>query len=146
MGGGGGLQSYYAAKLKKFTYISYMRFVLKSVRLNFFTFLVQFAKFWKASLASPCPSVRPHGTTRLPLEGVSWNLIRVFFENLFRKFKFHYHLTRITGNLYKDQYKSMAISCLVLRRMKNVSNRIAEKIKTHIWHSCLLLKIVPVMK
>ena len=31
---------------------------------------------------SVCPSVRPHGTTRLPLGGFSWNLI---FEDFFLK-------------------------------------------------------------
>ena len=28
---------------------------------------------------SACPSVRPHGTTRLPLDGFSWNLIFAYF-------------------------------------------------------------------
>ena len=35
---------------------------------------------------SACPSVRPHGTTRLPRDGFSLNLMRVFFEILSRKF------------------------------------------------------------
>jgi len=35
------------------------------------------------------PSAGPHGTTRLPLDGFSWNLIWAFFENGSRKFKFH---------------------------------------------------------
>jgi hypothetical protein len=43
-------------------------------------------------------SVRPHGTTRLPLDGFSLNLLfEYLFENLSRKSKFHYNLTRITG-------------------------------------------------
>jgi len=36
-----------------------------------------------------CPSVRPRGTTRLPLNGFSLNFIRVFFQNLPRKSKFN---------------------------------------------------------
>jgi hypothetical protein len=33
--------------------------------------------------------------------GFSWNfVISIFFENLSRKFKFHYNLTRITGRLH----------------------------------------------
>jgi hypothetical protein len=28
-----------------------------------------------SSCLSVCPSVRPHGTTRLPLDGFSWNLV-----------------------------------------------------------------------
>jgi hypothetical protein len=31
-----------------------------------------------SSVMSVSPRVRPHGTTRLPLDGFSWNLIRVF--------------------------------------------------------------------
>jgi len=34
-------------------------------------------------------SVRPNGTTRLSLDGFSWDLIWVFFENLSRKFEFN---------------------------------------------------------
>jgi hypothetical protein len=60
-----------------------------------------FAKWRKATVSfvmsvclSVCPpvlpSVRPHGTTRLPLDAFSCNLIsEYFFENLSRKFKFH---------------------------------------------------------
>jgi len=33
-------------------------------------------------------SVLPHGNTRPPLNGFSWNLVSVFVENLSRKFKF----------------------------------------------------------
>jgi len=39
------------------------------------------------------------GTTQLPLDRFSLNLI-FFFENLLRKFKFDYNLTRITGTLH----------------------------------------------
>jgi len=35
----------------------------------------------KRILASPCPSVRPHGKPRLPLDGFSWNVV---FEYLFK--------------------------------------------------------------
>jgi len=42
--------------------------------------------------------IRPHGTTRLPMDGFSWNLLfEYLFENLSRKSKLHYNLTRITG-------------------------------------------------
>jgi len=43
-------------------------------------FLGAFTKLWKATVSfvrSVCLSVsvhRPHGTTRLPLDGFSWNL------------------------------------------------------------------------
>jgi preprotein translocase subunit Sec63 len=48
--------------------------------------------------------------------------IRVFFLNL----------TRVTGTSNKDQCLFVIISLSALLRMRNVSNRIIEKIKTHI--------------
>jgi hypothetical protein len=46
----------------------------------------------KRLLASSCVSVRPHGTTRLPLDGFSWSLIFIFpncVENIEVSLKFH---------------------------------------------------------
>jgi hypothetical protein len=44
-----------------------------------------------------CPSGRPHVTTRLPSGRIFMKFdIRAFFENLWRKFKFNWNLTRIT--------------------------------------------------
>jgi hypothetical protein len=55
-----------------------------------------------------CPSVRPHWTIWLPMNGLSWNLIsEYFFESLSRKFKFHKKPTRITCSLLDDQYTFM---------------------------------------
>ena len=52
------------------------------------TSLGAFAKLRKATI-NFVMSVRPHGTTRLPLERLSWNLrFWVFFENMSRKIKF----------------------------------------------------------
>jgi hypothetical protein len=57
-------------------------------------FLGAFAKLRKPTISfvmSVRLSVRPHGTTRLPLYGVTRNLIRIsgLFENLPRKFECH---------------------------------------------------------
>ena len=41
--------------------------------------------FEKQLLASPCLSVRPRGTSRLPLDGFSLNLIFVYFSKIFRE-------------------------------------------------------------
>ena len=46
-------------------------------------------------------SVCPNGTTRLPLNGLSRNLICVIFDNLARKFKANENLKRITGYLHE---------------------------------------------
>jgi hypothetical protein len=54
-----------------------------------------FAKLQKVTTSfvlSVCLSVCPYGTTWLPLEGFSWNLISVLFRTLLRKFQFHWNL------------------------------------------------------
>ena len=71
-------------------------------------------------------SVRPHETTWLPLDGFQLNSIRVFFDILSRKFKFHYNLIR-TSTLYKDLLTFMIISHSVLIRMKNISDKLRRK-------------------
>jgi len=47
----------------------------------------------------------------------------VFFENLSRKFKFHWNPTRITFTLYEDRYSFMLVSPSVLLRMRNISEK-----------------------
>ena len=53
--------------------------------------------------------------------------IWVFFANLWRKFKFHQNLTRITGTLLEDQYTVFIISHSFLLRMRNVSHKMVER-------------------
>jgi hypothetical protein len=55
----------------------------------------------------------------------------VFFENLPRKSKFLAHLTRILGTLHENQNIYFIVSRSVLLRMRNVSAKGVEKIKTH---------------
>jgi len=57
--------------------------------------------------------------------------IPVVFENLSRKFKFRYNLTRITGALHRHLCTFMTASLRIILRMRNVSDRFVEKIKTH---------------
>jgi len=69
-------------------------------------------------------SVRPHGTTRLPLEGFSWNLIfKYFFKNISRVLKFYLNLSRINDTLHEDQYTFLIISRPVLPTMRNISDK-----------------------
>ena len=50
-------------------------------------------------------SVRPQGTTWLPMDG-----LHLFSENLSRKFKFHWNATKITGNLHECQFDHISLS------------------------------------
>ena len=78
------------------------------------------------------PSVCPS----LPLVGFSANSIfEYFFENMSRKIKIHYNLTRITNTLHGDQHTFLNISRSVRLRMRDVSDKLAEKIKTRILYS-----------
>jgi hypothetical protein len=85
------------------------------------SFLGAFAKLGKATV-SFVMSVHRHGSTWLPLDGFSWE-IWAFFENLSRKFKFHWNLTKITGTSHEDQCTCLIIYRPVLLRMRNVSNK-----------------------
>ena len=68
-----------------------------------------------------------------------------FYLSAFRKSeeKINWNPTRITDTLHKDQHTPLIISPSVLLRMRRVSDKFAEKIKTHILYliffkSCLL--------
>jgi len=55
----------------------------------------------------------------------------IIFENL-STFRFHYNLTRKTGTLHEDRYTFLIISRSVLLRIRNVSDKVAEKITIHV--------------
>ena len=108
------------------------------------TFSGAFVKLRNATI-SFVMCVCPHGTTRLPLERVCLKFnIWVFFENLSRKFKFHYNRTKITGTLHEDQYIFLIISRRILLRKRNVSDkRCRENQNTHFMFCTSFSKIVP---
>jgi len=49
--------------------------------------------------------------------------IRIFFEKMSRKFKFHSNQTRITCTFHEDHYTFLIISRSTLLRMRNVSDK-----------------------
>jgi hypothetical protein len=55
-----------------------------------------------------------------------------FFEDLLRRFKFHYNLTRIINTLHKDIFTFIIISCCIFLSMRDVSDkRHRENHNTH---------------
>jgi hypothetical protein len=76
-------------------------------------------------------SVLPHGTTQLPMDVFSWNLIWRFFESMSRKFKFYFNLTRLTDTFHEYLSTFIIISLWILLRIKNISDKFVEKIKTY---------------
>jgi hypothetical protein len=69
------------------------------------------------------PSVRPHGTTRLPLDGFSCNLIFECFRKSVEKIRVSLQPDKNTGTFPEDQYTFLIISCSFLLRMRNVSQK-----------------------
>jgi len=97
----------------------------------------------KGILASSCLTVRL--STRNNSVFIAWiNMkfyIRVFFENLSRKFNFYYNRTRIKDTLHEDQYTFCIISRSVHLRMRNVSDKSCRKNKnTHFMFSIFFFR------
>ena len=57
--------------------------------------------------------------------------ISVFFENVSRKFKFHYNLTTITSTVHAHRYTLLLLSRSDLLRMRNVSYKGFTETRTH---------------
>ena len=49
-------------------------------------------------------SARPHGTTRLPLDGFSWNLISEYFSEICREIQVSLKSDKTDWSLHEDQY------------------------------------------
>ena len=59
-------------------------------------------------------------------------MIFEYFRIYDEKIEAHYNLTRITGILLEDLCTFMEISRSFLLRIRNISPKVVEKIKTHI--------------
>jgi hypothetical protein len=82
---------------------------------------------------SVCPSACQHGTTRLSMEGFRWNLIfDKFFWKPVGKIWVWLNSDKNDATLHKDQRKFLIISRSILLRTINFSDKVVEKIKTHI--------------
>ena len=90
----------------------------------------------KQLLASPCLSVRSAPTKYIFTKFDIW----VIFKNVFRKLKFHQNPIKMTGTLYEDLCTFITISRWIPLRMINVSDQLAEKIKTHILCSIIFFR------
>ena len=85
------------------------------------SFLGALAKSRKKTVSfdmSVCPSICSHGTTRLPLDVFLWNLILSIFLICRENSSFIR-----TGTLHDDWHIFLSISCSVLLKMKDVSDK-----------------------
>jgi len=98
-------------------------------------FLGAFAKLRKASI-SFIMSVRPHGSTRLPLDGFSRNFIfEVFFRNSVKKIQVLLESDKYNGCLHEDQYTFSTIYGLILLITKNISDKNCRVTRNTPWYS-----------
>jgi len=79
--------------------------------------------------------VRP--SVRMEQLGSHWrDFYEILYLRIFRKsvkkFKFHQNLTRITGTLHEERHTFLIISRPVFLRMRNISYKFVDEIKTHI--------------
>jgi hypothetical protein len=81
-------------------------------------------------LASSCPSVRPHGKTRLSLDGFSWNLIIEYFsKRTVEAIEASLNFDKRNGYFTRRPIQIFIISRSFLLRIRNISN-VVGKIKT----------------
>ena len=97
-----------------------------------FCSLSAFAKMRKVAtgfVISACPSVRPHGTTRFPIDIMSkkFDIVRIFRKSI-EKIQVSLNSDNNNSTLHEDRCTVSIISRLILLRMRNVS----DKIKTYI--------------
>ena len=114
-------------------------------------FLGAFAKFRKAAISfvmSIRSSIRPHGTTRLPLDGFSWNLIFDYFSKVLENIQVSLKSEKNNGYFTCRPIYIFDHISLVLRRMKDVSGRSCRETRnTHfVFNNFFISKIVPFMK
>jgi len=75
-------------------------------------------------------SVRPHGKTRLPLDRFAWNLM--YFSKICSGNSNLLKSVRIIGTLHGAGYTFFIIRRSVLLRMRNILEKIIQKVKIHI--------------
>jgi len=111
--------------------------VLRTMIKNDSDFLDAFAKLRKVAISfvisvyllSVRPSVRPHGTNRLLLNGFSWNLIFEYFSKTCRE---NSNLIRITCTLHEDHCTFLSNLAHFILEWEMFRTKVTKKIKTHI--------------
>jgi hypothetical protein len=93
-------------------------------------------------------SVRPHGTTRRPLDGFSWNFIIMFLRKSVETFQVWLNFDKNNRYFTLSPVYIMAISRWLLLRIINVSDKSCrENQSTHFMFNIFSpLKIIPFMR
>ena len=86
-------------------------------------------------LSHVCLSVRLYGKTRLPLGQVLMKFCLIIFRKICRERRiFIKNLTRMAGTLHEDRCTFTIISCRILLKLRNIS----EKLCTENQNTCFL--------
>jgi hypothetical protein len=109
-------------------------------------FLGSFAKLWKVTVSfvmSVCPSFRPHGTTRILLDGFSWNFIFQCFSKICRENSRLSKSDKNNGYLKACVYLWQYVADFSAREI--FQTEVVDKIKTHFMSNNVFPKFVPFM-
>ena len=116
---------------------------------KYFLFKMCLAKFWKRLLPSSylsirlyeCPSVCPHETTRLPLEGLLLNLMLVYFSKIYRENSSFIKIWQNNGYFTWRPIYILTIPRAILRRMRSISDKsFRENHKIHFMYNHVFRK------
>jgi hypothetical protein len=94
---------------------------------------------------SVCP---PHGTTRLPLDGFSRNLIFQYFSKFVEKIQGSLKSDKNNGlcdTSHEDLCTFMTAFHEILLKIRNIQSKVVKKIKTHYVFNDAFPKIMPFM-
>ena len=116
------------------------------------TVLVELWKLVKVTVSliiclSVCLSVCPHGTTRLPLDGFSLNLIFEYFPKYIEKIRFSLKSNKNKGYFtwrFMYMYESISLNSSWMRNISDKINR--ENQNTYLYSIIFFPKIALLMK
>jgi len=92
----------------------------------------QLRKMTISCVTCVCPSVRPHGTDRLPLGGLSWNLIFEYFSKIRRENSSFVNIWQELQVLYmKTNVHFWSYLAQFFLEWENFQTKCVEQIKTH---------------
>ena len=98
----------------------------------------EFEKLWKAAISSVMSVrlyVRPHGTTRLPLDGFSWKFILGNSGISVDKIQVSLKSYKNNGTLPEYQHTFLSYLAQFFLEWEMFRKKVVEKIKTHILRS-----------
>ena len=110
----------------KYSHFPYVLFILLS------HFLLSISRHARL-VASSRPSVRPHGTIRLPLDGFWWKFIFEDFSKICREYSGYIKIWQVQRILYVNSYVHFwSYVAKFFLEWKTLQTKAVQKLKTHL--------------